>query len=53
MDAIGLSANATVYLCGPIAFMRDVRGRLLGRGIYADDIRYEVFGPGHAHLVPH
>lgn len=46
VDAIPLPADAIAYLCGPIAFMRDVRGGLLRRGMNADDIRYEVFGPG-------
>jgi nitric oxide dioxygenase len=46
VDAIPLPANAIVYLCGPIAFMSDVRAGLLRRGLHPDDIRYEVFGPG-------
>ncbi|MFC3895413.1 globin domain-containing protein [Lentzea rhizosphaerae] len=46
VDAIPLPAGAIVYLCGPIAFMRDVRAGLLRRGVLSDDIRYEVFGPG-------
>ncbi|NGY62421.1 hemin transporter [Lentzea sp. NEAU-D13] len=46
VNAIPLPANAVVYLCGPIAFMRDVRAGLLRRGVHADDIKYEVFGPG-------
>ncbi|KOV88343.1 hemin transporter [Nocardia sp. NRRL S-836] len=46
VDAIPLPPGVVAYLCGPIAFMRDVRAGLLRRGIAADDIRYEVFGPG-------
>lgn len=46
VDAIPLPAKGIVYLCGPIAFMRDVRAGLLRRGMHPDDIRYEVFGPG-------
>ncbi|HEX8869220.1 MAG TPA: globin domain-containing protein [Lentzea sp.] len=46
VDAIPLPANAIVYLCGPIVFMRDVRAGLLRRGVLAGDINYEVFGPG-------
>ncbi|MGW6060739.1 globin domain-containing protein [Streptomyces sp. NPDC055189] len=33
------------YLCGPLPFMRAVRGQLLGQGVAAADIHYEVFGP--------
>ncbi|WP_329792451.1 globin domain-containing protein [Lentzea sp. DG1S-22] len=46
VEAIPLPADAVAYLCGPIAFMRDVRAGLLRRGMHSDDIRYEVFGPG-------
>lgn len=46
VDALPLPAGAVVYLCGPIIFMRDVRAGLLRRGVHADDINYEVFGPG-------
>ncbi|GGU16689.1 globin domain-containing protein [Lentzea flava] len=46
VDAIPLPLGAIAYLCGPIAFMRDVRAALRRRGMSADDIRYEVFGPG-------
>ena len=37
----GLSA----YLCGPLPFMRKVRDDLLRRGVPAQAIHYEVFGP--------
>ncbi|WP_406164654.1 globin domain-containing protein [Streptomyces sp. NBC_00996] len=40
-----LPDGATVFLCGPLLFMRDVRGQLLRAGIPASRIRYEVFGP--------
>ncbi|MER5796574.1 globin domain-containing protein [Streptomyces sp. NPDC001980] len=40
-----LPDNATVFLCGPLPFMRDVRGQLLSAGVPARRIRYEVFGP--------
>lgn len=46
VDAIPLPPGAIAHLCGPITFMRDVRAGLLRRGMHADDIRYEVFGPG-------
>ncbi|MFI8191533.1 globin domain-containing protein [Streptomyces sp. NPDC085946] len=45
LDGVELPEDATVFLCGPLPFMRDVRGRLLGAGVPARKIRYEVFGP--------
>ncbi|MBA8923410.1 nitric oxide dioxygenase [Kutzneria viridogrisea] len=46
VDAIPLPERATAYLCGPLPFMRHVRDGLLRRGLPAERIRYEVFGPG-------
>jgi nitric oxide dioxygenase len=47
MDLAGVDipADATVYLCGPLPFMRSVRTQLLRSGVSARNIRYEVFGP--------
>ncbi|MFJ3785432.1 globin domain-containing protein [Streptomyces sp. NPDC090093] len=45
VTALDLPAGTTAYLCGPLPFLRAVRGDLLGRGTAAADIRYEVFGP--------
>jgi nitric oxide dioxygenase len=42
---IPLPADLHVYMCGPLPFMRHVRSTLLGRGVPADHISYEVFGP--------
>lgn len=41
----GAPAELTVYLCGPLPFMRAVRGQLLDRGVPASAVHYEVFGP--------
>jgi nitric oxide dioxygenase len=40
-----LPEGLTVYLCGPVPFMRAVRGDLLRRGVPAEAVHYEVFGP--------
>lgn len=40
-----LPEGLTAYLCGPVPFMRAVRGDLLRRGVPAAAIHYEVFGP--------
>src|SRR5690606_29508133 len=47
MDLGGLEipADAEVYLCGPLPFMRHVRAQFLTAGVAAKDIHYEVFGP--------
>ena len=42
---LDLPADAAVYLCGSLPFMRAVRTQLLKVGIPARHIRYEVFGP--------
>nr|WP_323132408.1 globin domain-containing protein [Kineococcus indalonis] len=45
LDAVDLPEDALYYLCGPVPFMRAVRGALLERGVPARDVQYEVFGP--------
>jgi nitric oxide dioxygenase len=45
LSEIPLPADIQVFTCGPLPFMRHVRESLLARGIPADRIRYEVFGP--------
>ncbi|MGW2717788.1 globin domain-containing protein [Streptomyces sp. NPDC001492] len=45
LSGVELPDGATVFLCGPLPFMRDVRAQLLRAGVPARRIRYEVFGP--------
>jgi nitric oxide dioxygenase len=45
LDDVQLPENAQYYLCGPLPFMRGIRGVLLDRGVSPADIQYEVFGP--------
>ncbi|QXQ10745.1 globin domain-containing protein [Paeniglutamicibacter sp. Y32M11] len=42
---LDLPANARLYLCGPLPFMRAVRSQAIDAGIPATNIHYEVFGP--------
>jgi ferredoxin-NADP reductase len=42
--ALGLPADATVYLCGPQAFMTDMRDALTAVGIDAARVHTELFG---------
>ncbi|MEV5551143.1 globin domain-containing protein [Streptomyces sp. NPDC052309] len=45
IGGLDLPAGLTAYLCGPVPFMRAVRGDLLRRDVPAEAIHYEVFGP--------
>ncbi|MDT9700074.1 globin domain-containing protein [Streptomyces sp. P17] len=45
LTEIPVAPGTRAYLCGPLPFMRAVRAQLLGKGVAAADIRYEVFGP--------
>ncbi|MEV5327241.1 globin domain-containing protein [Nonomuraea sp. NPDC052634] len=45
LSDVEIPEGAIAYLCGPLPFMRDVRGQLLKAGVAARDIKYEVFGP--------
>jgi len=45
LDGVDLPHDADAYLCGPAPFMTVVRSALLGRGVTADRIHHEVFGP--------
>lgn len=42
---VPIPAGASVYLCGPLAFMKKIRGEALEAGVPAERIHYEVFGP--------
>ncbi|WP_042386362.1 globin domain-containing protein [Streptacidiphilus melanogenes] len=45
LDGVEVPTGTVAYLCGPLPFMRAVRGQLLAKGVAASDIHYEVFGP--------
>ncbi|MBD7996476.1 hemin transporter [Arthrobacter sp. Sa2CUA1] len=45
LSAVDLPADAEYYLCGPLGFMQAIRSALIERGVAAQDIQYEVFGP--------
>ncbi|NES15551.1 MULTISPECIES: globin domain-containing protein [Micromonospora] len=46
---IPVAPESYVHLCGPVPFMSLVRSGLLRRGVPAERIAYEVFGPGMLH----
>ena len=45
LDNVEIPADATLYLCGPLPFMRAIRNQALQSGVPAAKIHYEVFGP--------
>ena len=45
LDNVEIPAGATLYLCGPLPFMRVIRNQALNSGVPAANIHYEVFGP--------
>ncbi|MCQ4196510.1 FAD-binding oxidoreductase [Streptomyces parvulus] len=45
LAGVDVPPGLTAYLCGPVPFMRAVRGGLLRLGVAAEAVHYEVFGP--------
>ncbi|MFK3729092.1 globin domain-containing protein [Streptomyces sp. NPDC088090] len=45
VGSLELPAGTRAYLCGPLPFLRAVRGDLVASGVAAADVHYEVFGP--------
>ena len=54
LSEMDLPDEVQVFTCGPLPFMRHVRTSLQARGVPAERIRYEVFGPdlGAAQTAP-
>ncbi|WP_311215321.1 MULTISPECIES: globin domain-containing protein [unclassified Arthrobacter] len=42
---VDVPADASLYLCGPLPFMKKIRDEAIDAGIPATRIHYEVFGP--------
>ncbi len=47
-DAVGLTPDADVYLCGPGPFMADMRAALAERGVRPDRVHTEIFSGGES-----
>ncbi|GGR95158.1 hemin transporter [Streptomyces aureoverticillatus] len=45
LAGVEVAPGTRAYLCGPVPFMKAVRGRLIAKGVAPADIHYEVFGP--------
>jgi len=48
LEMLGVPLDADFYICGPTAFLRDITNGLAARGITADRVHREVFGPGES-----
>jgi ferredoxin-NADP reductase/MOSC domain-containing protein YiiM len=42
---LGVPRGADFYLCGPVAFLRDLTAALLGWGVQPERVHRELFGP--------
>ncbi|MFS8201741.1 globin domain-containing protein [Streptomyces sp. CWNU-52B] len=45
LSSLVVASGTRAYLCGPLPFMRAVRGSLIDKGVAPADVHYEVFGP--------
>jgi len=45
IDALPLADDVEIYVCGPLSFLSATVDALRGRGVVAERIHYEVFGP--------
>ncbi|WP_218712590.1 globin domain-containing protein [Arthrobacter sp. BF1] len=45
LEGLDLPANASMYVCGPLPFMKAIRNQAIAAGIPSTKIHYEVFGP--------
>ncbi|SEE81426.1 nitric oxide dioxygenase [Arthrobacter alpinus] len=45
LEGLDLPANASMYVCGPLPFMKAIRNQAIEAGIPSAKIHYEVFGP--------
>jgi ferredoxin-NADP reductase/MOSC domain-containing protein YiiM len=48
LEALGVPRDADFYLCGPSAFLRDVKVGLAAWGVATDRVHMEIFGPGES-----
>ncbi len=45
VSKLDVPSNASVYLCGPLPFMKGTRSQLVDAGVPGVQIQYEIFGP--------
>ncbi|MFB9165125.1 MULTISPECIES: globin domain-containing protein [Arthrobacter] len=45
LEGLDIPENASMYVCGPLPFMKAIRNQAIDAGIPSTKIHYEVFGP--------
>ena len=45
VDVLDVPNRASVYMCGPLRYMQEVRSGLIEQGMSGKNIQYEIFGP--------
>lgn len=45
LSTLEIPQDVSVFMCGPLPFMRSARRTLLDKGVSSERIHYEVFGP--------
>ncbi len=45
LEGLEIPADASMYVCGPLPFMKAIRNQAINAGIPSTKIHYEVFGP--------
>ena len=48
LEELGVPRDADFYLCGPSAFLHDLKVGLVAWGVAADRVHVEIFGPGES-----
>jgi ferredoxin-NADP reductase/ferredoxin len=48
LEDVGIPREADIYLCGPAAFMSDMKAALAGYGVPAERIHIEIFNGGES-----
>jgi ferredoxin-NADP reductase/MOSC domain-containing protein YiiM len=48
LEELGVPRDADFYLCGPSAFLHDLKVGLAAWGVAADRVHVEIFGPGES-----
>lgn len=48
---IAIPENASIYICGPLPFMKKIRDEAINAGIPARKVHYEIFGPDVWHVA--
>jgi nitric oxide dioxygenase len=45
LEGSDFGPDTSIYICGPVPFMRSIRSEAIARGVAPERVHYEVFGP--------